>query len=344
MYKATADIGKTTEGLITAFASTLWGLTGTILVAIGALFLDHKQDDFLNQLDDTTAVILLPLLNPPQLSQTLEESSRDLAESAHAIRNTIQSLETSAGKTFESIQKLDDIVKNFDATAVSFHGSADMINTSQIKINETLVELGAKVSTADNREQSLFANLDQVLLRAAEQQKLLKDMFVRLQETETLTEKVLRDCLIEISTAQQRFLDEMRQSESKQSEVLKVIITKQHALFESFIENVTTQNLEIIEEIRVLNQEQGEVLGQIKSSSIVQSSEINELFDNQQKILEKIQKISIQQSRGSPRTIQPAGGSPKVRIRRAAPEPSDNPSLLTRFKVSLRSLLRSSGK
>jgi hypothetical protein len=187
------------------------------------------------------------------------------------------------------MNKMDAIVNNMRASADSFHGSANMINDSQMKINDTLADLGTKVSTADTREQSLFENLKKNLLHYAEHQNLLKEMFRRLQQGEMLTEKILSDCLEEISKEQEKFLHQLKETTSQHRELVEGVLSKQNDLFELFLENVTKQYTKIMQEVQALNRQQARVSEQFTSNTILQSSEIEKVLKKQQEVINKLQ-------------------------------------------------------
>lgn len=282
MAKTTANIRKTTEGLITAFSTTLWGLSGTIILAFSVLFLEHSRQKFLAHLEDFTALVLLPIFNPRLLPEAIENSSKQLATSAIEIRNTIADLKTSAETTLQSVTGLDSIVNSFQATAVSFQGSAEMINTAQLQVNQTVADLSAKVAAADNHDASLFNHVQQILNQLGAQQQQLVSLLARLQASETTVEKIVDNSLKTISNQQASFLEKISGFVTKHNETLQEM-AKHKDSFNEFIKNMQKQNTELLEHIKTWNQEIG-LLDLLKA--------VRQMLDTQQAYMKSMREAS----------------------------------------------------
>jgi hypothetical protein len=290
MQDTARDLGRVTEGITTAFTSTLWGLVGTLLLASGTVFLQHLQQDFLARLEDVTAVKILPIFNPPHITQAIRESNHQLAESTAAIQQTIEGLKQSANETYASAEKMELATQKLDATADTFTAGATMMSESNVEFSQTLGDLSGSVVASTNRDQKLFSNLNKIIKQAQEQQQLMENMLQLMQSSEINIDKVVQSCLKEISARQKKSLEEVYRSRMEYQKIIEKSITNQNQLFDLMITNTKSQKNDVIEAVRELNDEQLRLVKQIHSTTISGNGQLNDVIDQQKQIIDALRR------------------------------------------------------
>lgn len=276
MQNTTREISHVTGGITTAFTTTLWGLTGTLLLAAGSVILQHIQQDFLASLEATTAIKLLPLFNPPHITKAISESNRQLAESTVVIQKTIDDLKTAANDTFTSIGKMESVTEKLDTTANTFIAGATMISESNVAFSQTIGDLSGNVMASTNRDQKLFSNLNQIIKQTIEQQELIKSIVDFMRKSEITIEKIVSDCLNELKMTHENSLENYDVARLKYQNVINKSITNQNSLFELFLKNTASQRKEIVEAVTELNQEQLQLIRQIHEANAISNEQLDE--------------------------------------------------------------------
>ena len=180
-------------GMGTAFASSLLGLAGSLVVGVLELFASHGQNRFYRQLEDWLSSITRVNLasvdsdGGPQssngiLDEVLDQMGDQISDALNKVASALQTLETSLSKADEarsnSDQKMDDLITTLRIIADNSDDN-DGEQTSQyaksLDALTTLVSGQEKVlerllMESDNSEVRMnLRNIDANLLRALEE-------------------------------------------------------------------------------------------------------------------------------------------------------------------------------
>ena len=180
-------------GMGTAFASSLLGLAGSLVVGVLELFASHGQNRFYRQLEDWLSSITRVNLasvdsdGGPQssngiLDEVLDQMGDQISDALNKVASALQTLETSLSKADEarlnSDQKMDDLITTLRIIADNSDDN-DGEQTSQyaksLDALTTLISGQEKVlerllMESDNSEVRMnLRNIDANLLRALEE-------------------------------------------------------------------------------------------------------------------------------------------------------------------------------
>ena len=180
-------------GMGTAFASSLLGLAGSLIVGVLELFASHGQNRFYRQLEDWLSSITRVNLasvdsdGGPQssngiLDEVLDQMGDQISDALNKVASALQTLETSLSKADEarlnSDQKMDDLITTLRIIADNsddndgdqtsqYSKSLDALTTLVIGQEKLLERL---LIESDNSEIRMnLRNIDANLLRALEE-------------------------------------------------------------------------------------------------------------------------------------------------------------------------------
>ncbi|MDA9122881.1 biopolymer transporter ExbB [Paracoccaceae bacterium] len=180
-------------GMGTAFASSLLGLAGSLVVGVLELFASHGQNRFYRQLEDWLSSITRVNLasvdsdGGPQssngiLDEVLDQMGDQISDALNKVASALQTLETSLSKADEarlnSDQKMDDLITTLRIIAdnsddndgeqtYQYAKSLDAL-TTLVSGQEKLLE--RLLMESDNSEVRMnLRNIDANLLRALEE-------------------------------------------------------------------------------------------------------------------------------------------------------------------------------
>ena len=180
-------------GMGTAFASSLLGLAGSLVVGVLELFASHGQNRFYRQLEDWLSSITRVNLasvdsdGGPQssngiLDEVLDQMGDQISDALNKVASALQTLETSLGKADEarsnSDQKMDDLITTLriiadnsddnDGEQTSQYAKSLDALTTLVSGQEKLLE--RLLMESDNSEVRMnLRNIDANLLRALEE-------------------------------------------------------------------------------------------------------------------------------------------------------------------------------
>ena len=180
-------------GMGTAFASSLLGLAGSLVVGVLELFASHGQNRFYRQLEDWLSSITRVNLasvdsdGGPQssngiLDEVLDQMGDQISDALNKVASALQTLETSLSKADEarsnSDQKMDDLITTLriiadnsddnDGEQTSQYSKSLDALTTLVSGQEKLLE--RLLIESDNSEVRMnLRNIDANLLRALEE-------------------------------------------------------------------------------------------------------------------------------------------------------------------------------
>jgi hypothetical protein len=180
-------------GMGTAFASSLLGLAGSLVVGVLELFASHGQNRFYRQLEDWLSSITRVNLasvdsdGGPQssngiLDEVLDQMGDQISDALNKVASALQTLETSLSKADEarlnSDQKMDDLITTLriiadnsddnDGEQTSQYAKSLDALTTLVSGQEKLLE--RLLMESDNSEVRMnLRNIDANLLRALEE-------------------------------------------------------------------------------------------------------------------------------------------------------------------------------
>ena len=180
-------------GMGTAFASSLLGLAGSLVVGVLELFASHGQNRFYRQLEDWLSSITRVNLasvdsdGGPQssngiLDEVLDQMGDQISDALNKVASALQTLETSLSKADEarlnSDQKMDDLITTLriiadnsddnDGEQTSQYSKSLDALTTLVSGQEKLLE--RLLMESDNSEVRMnLRNIDANLLRALEE-------------------------------------------------------------------------------------------------------------------------------------------------------------------------------
>ena len=180
-------------GMGTAFASSLLGLAGSLVVGVLELFASHGQNRFYRQLEDwLSSITRVNLANVdsdggPQssngiLDEVLDQMGDQISDALNKVASALQTLETSLSKADEarlnSDQKMDDLITTLriiadnsddnDGEQTSQYAKSLDALTTLVSGQEKLLE--RLLMESDNSEVRMnLRNIDANLLRALEE-------------------------------------------------------------------------------------------------------------------------------------------------------------------------------
>ena len=180
-------------GMGTAFASSLLGLAGSLIVGVLELFASHGQNRFYRQLEDWLSSITRVNLasvdsdGGPQssngiLDEVLDQMGDQISDALNKVASALQTLETSLSKADEarlhSDQKMDDLITTLriiadnsddnDGEQTSQYAKSLDALTTLVSGQEKLLE--RLLMESDNSEVRMnLRNIDANLLRALEE-------------------------------------------------------------------------------------------------------------------------------------------------------------------------------
>ena len=180
-------------GMGTAFASSLLGLAGSLVVGVLELFASHGQNRFYRQLEDWLSSITRVNLasvdgdGGPQssngiLDEVLDQMGDQISDALNKVASALQTLETSLSKADEarlnSDQKMDDLITTLriiadnsddnDGEQTSQYAKSLDALTTLVSGQEKLLE--RLLIESDNSEVRMnLRNIDANLLRALEE-------------------------------------------------------------------------------------------------------------------------------------------------------------------------------
>jgi len=180
-------------GMGTAFASSLLGLAGSLVVGVLELFASHGQNRFYRQLEDWLSSITRVNLasvdsdGGPQssngiLDEVLDQMGDQISDALNKVASALQTLETSLSKVDEarlnSDQKMDDLITTLriiadnsddnDGEQTSQYAKSLDALTTLVSGQEKLLE--RLLMESDNSEVRMnLRNIDANLLRALEE-------------------------------------------------------------------------------------------------------------------------------------------------------------------------------
>ena len=180
-------------GMGTAFASSLLGLAGSLIVGVLELFASHGQNRFYRQLEDWLSSITRVNLasvdsdGGPQssngiLDEVLDQMGDQISDALNKVASALQTLETSLSKADEarsnSDQKMDDLISTLriiadnsddnDGDQTSQYSKSLDALTTLVSGQEKLLE--RLLIESDNSEIRMnLRNIDANLLRALEE-------------------------------------------------------------------------------------------------------------------------------------------------------------------------------
>ena len=180
-------------GMGTAFASSLLGLAGSLVVGVLELFASHGQNRFYRQLEDWLSSITRVNLasvdsdGGPQssngiLDEVIDQMGDQISDALNKVASALQTLETSLSKADEarlnSDQKMDDLITTLriiadnsddnDGEQTSQYSKSLDALTTLVSGQEKLLE--RLLMESDNSEVRMnLRNIDANLLRALEE-------------------------------------------------------------------------------------------------------------------------------------------------------------------------------
>ena len=234
----TSGLGATSEGLVTAFASSVWGLVGTLVLSLGVLLLEHAQEDTLCNLEGVTASELIPFFSPPEVADAVRDSARRLTDSAREIRKSIKELDVSAQRTLEGVRALAILVQQFRGAVREFSDSGKLIHEAQRQVRELLAELLPVVAAADEREAGFFERLDAMLAQSASQGQHLAQLLRMLQQSESLGEEFLTKAFSGLASERESLLGALRDSQTQAEQRSKGIFDAHRQALEGIATSV----------------------------------------------------------------------------------------------------------
>ena len=181
-------------GMGTAFASSLLGLAGSLVVGVLELFASHGQNRFYRQLEDWLSSITRVNLanienesgsqtsNNGMLDEVLDQMAGQISDALTQLAATLQALEVSLNKADEkrsnSDKKIDDLIVTLREIADNSVDSEEDLNIGPSKELEALtILIGGQgkllerlLIESDNSEMRMnLRNIDTNLLRALEE-------------------------------------------------------------------------------------------------------------------------------------------------------------------------------
>ncbi|MGY9008833.1 MAG: biopolymer transporter ExbB [Rhodobacterales bacterium] len=180
-------------GMGTAFASSLLGLAGSLVVGVLELFASHGQNRFYRQLEDWLSSITRVNLasvdsdGGPQssngiLDEVLDQMGDQISDALNKVASALQTLETSLSKADEarlnSDQKMDDLITTLRIIADNSDDSGGEQTSQYAKSLDALTTLVSGqekllerlLMESDNSEVRMnLRNIDANLLRALEE-------------------------------------------------------------------------------------------------------------------------------------------------------------------------------
>jgi hypothetical protein len=180
-------------GMGTAFASSLLGLAGSLVVGVLELFASHGQNRFYRQLEDWLSSITRVNLasvdsdGGPQssngiLDEVLDQMGDQISDALNKVASALQTLETSLSKADEarsnSDQKMDDLITTLRIIADNSDDSSGEQTSQYSKSLDALTTLVSGqekllerlLIESDNSEVRMnLRNIDANLLRALEE-------------------------------------------------------------------------------------------------------------------------------------------------------------------------------
>jgi hypothetical protein len=200
-------------GMGTAFASSLLGLAGSLVVGVLELFASHGQNRFYRQLEDWLSSITRVNLasvdsdGGPQssngiLDEVLDQMGDQISDALNKVASALQTLETSLSKADEarlnSDQKMDDLITTLRIIADNSDDSSGE-QTSLSKVDEARLNSDQKMDDlittlriiADNSDDndgeqtSQYAkSLDALTTLVSGQEKLLERLLMESDNSE----------------------------------------------------------------------------------------------------------------------------------------------------------------
>ena len=200
-------------GMGTAFASSLLGLAGSLVVGVLELFASHGQNRFYRQLEDWLSSITRVNLasvdsdGGPQssngiLDEVLDQMGDQISDALNKVASALQTLETSLSKADEarlnSDQKMDDLITTLRIIADNSDDSSGE-QTSLSKVDEARLNSDQKMDDlittlriiADNSDDndgeqtSQYAkSLDALTTLVSGQEKLLERLLIESDNSE----------------------------------------------------------------------------------------------------------------------------------------------------------------
>ena len=200
-------------GMGTAFASSLLGLAGSLVVGVLELFASHGQNRFYRQLEDWLSSITRVNLasvdsdGGPQssngiLDEVLDQMGDQISDALNKVASALQTLETSLSKADEarlnSDQKMDDLITTLRIIADNSDDSSGE-QTSLSKVDEARLNSDQKMDDlittlriiADNSDDNdgeqtsqYSKSLDALTTLVSGQEKLLERLLIESDNSE----------------------------------------------------------------------------------------------------------------------------------------------------------------
>jgi len=200
-------------GMGTAFASSLLGLAGSLVVGVLELFASHGQNRFYRQLEDWLSSITRVNLasvdsdGGPQssngiLDEVLDQMGDQISDALNKVASALQTLETSLSKADEarsnSDQKMDDLITTLriiadnsddnDGEQTSLSKADEARSNSDQKMDDLITTLRIIANNSDDNDgeqtSQYSKSLDALTTLVSGQEKLLERLLIESDNSE----------------------------------------------------------------------------------------------------------------------------------------------------------------
>lgn len=176
----TAALGGTLEGMKTAFACTLAGLTAAVALSFLSHLLRRRQSSFLGKMEEFVTCELLPVLErtDPESNHAAKAFATVLGESSARIGSLSQSMNSAAERYEQGSRNLERMVEALNSAMTSFASSVTTLTGNQTDFTGTMAETRAAVQSLSSVVQQ---QLGQIQAFQEGSQKLLAERLAALE-------------------------------------------------------------------------------------------------------------------------------------------------------------------